>query len=145
MKTNKYVELMCQAFLLQQLLAGAPDGFPDLRELRIQNVKFRRMLDKQPFQPGVLLGSGSLKKWRKARGQYDAVCGQQAKHVKSMLRRSLQAWLRAEWEKDGKPYTKKAFREWKTRFDLEMSKAVAQMREYTGKARRFTLRVPPIR
>ena len=62
-----------------------------------------------------------------------------------MLATSFQEWLRVQWEKDGKPYTRRAFQAWQTQFDQGMSDYVGTIRTYTGKtARRIALNLPPV-
>jgi len=124
------MDMVGKTLVLKQIIILMPADFPSHRELQIQSAKLLRLIDKRPdIDPDHTLGEGSLKKFHKVRGQHDAACARQARILDSMIEKSFREWLRKEWEKDGKPYSKKAFQEWKTSFNKGLTEGIATMKK----------------
>jgi hypothetical protein len=145
MHPDKYLELMCESFLLQRIVGLLPSDLPFRRDLLIQNAKLQRLLEKRPETAGMLLGGGSAKKVNKLLGQHYAMCGRQAKLVRSMAEKSFREWLRQEWPRQGKAFTKKEFRKWQSGFNAGVSgqarKIAKQITE--GVMLRLAAKAPP--
>src|SRR5580704_150376 len=130
MSPDEHLTMLCEAFMWRRVVDALQLGIPMTRELRIQTLKLQRLLEGRVTVTRKILGSGgAAKKWKKTIGQHDARCGQQAKLVRKMFTKAFQEWLRVEWPKHGRPYTKKAFRAWKSGFDEGIAENVGKIKK----------------
>jgi hypothetical protein len=129
MKYEEYVRLVCESFWLHRFFDVLPAEFTPRRELRIQNFKLQRLLDKQPATAKKVLGAASLKKLNKQIGEHNHKTYQQAKLVRTMMVKAWEEAYREDCERRDVQFTKKVFKAWFATFDAEISDRVKTLKK----------------
>lgn len=106
---------MCHRLNLLSLL---PEDFPDIRQLRIQNVKLQRMLSEwtAKISTGKAIGGGSLKKAEKKQASHAIRIGHQINKVNTLADKSFKEWFRRAGT-----LTNKQFQTWKRKFNASLT------------------------
>jgi len=123
------------------MFSALPNSFPNIRELRIQTAKWKRLIDQQARNMDTavelanlraldrILGGdvATFKKERVRKGQLDAQIIQQGRHIKRLTEKSFKEHLKKEWPKQGKKYTRVEFRKWHNDFELGIKQSSREL------------------
>src|ERR1700722_12876486 len=95
---EKWWELIYRHRVWHSLLLRVSDELPDIRNIRIQSDKLRRLLSKDPVPHAspskILAGKVSTKKYRKKHLHHSQQVAEQQRKLEKMVMKCFKEWLR---------------------------------------------------